>query len=164
MWDPKDAGRVGLAYILAPFLGPTLGPLIGAYMVAQYDNDWKFAIWVNLMILAPVGLAIAMMQETSKSQILRKRSGGHQISAESNGAVLQKIGKAMLKPLHMSLFEPLAFLLSLYTAFSFAMIFSFFGSYSYVYTNIYGFNQRQVGLCYIAVVVGKSSSTHEPCA
>lgn len=108
MWDPKDAGRVGLAYILAPFLGPTLGPLIGAYIVAQYDNDWKFAVWVNLMILAPVGLAIAVMQETSKSQILRKRLGDHPISVGSNGAILQKIGKAMLKPLHMCLFEVIA--------------------------------------------------------
>ncbi|MCJ1351239.1 MAG: hypothetical protein MMC33_001222 [Icmadophila ericetorum] len=156
LWDPKDAGRVGLSYILAPFLGPTLGPLIGAYVIAEYGNDWKFAIWVVLIILAPVGLAIAFMQETSKSRILylrAKRLGSH-LNAESKSVVMKKIGKAMLKPLHMCLFEPLAFFLSLYTAFNFAMIFSFFGSYAYVYTTVYGFTEQEVGLCYIAVVVG----------
>ena len=107
IWDPKDAGRVGLAYILAPFLGPTLGPLIGAYMLAEFDNNWKFAIWVNLMILAPVGLAILAMQETSKSQILHRRGkavGGRNVEA-STGVVLRKIGTAMLKPLYMCFFE-----------------------------------------------------------
>lgn len=34
------------------------------------------------------------------------------------------------------------------------MIFSFFGSYACVYTTLYGFTQQEVGLCYIAVVVG----------
>lgn len=34
------------------------------------------------------------------------------------------------------------------------MIFSFFGSYTYVYSTVYHFDQKQIGLCYIAVVVG----------
>jgi hypothetical protein len=34
------------------------------------------------------------------------------------------------------------------------MNFSFFGSYQYVYTTIYGFSQKEVGLCYIPVAVG----------
>ena len=107
LWDSKDAGRVGLSYILAPFLGPTLGPLIGAYVITQYGNDWKFAIWVDLMILAPVGLAIVFMQETSKSRILYlrgKRQGGL-LSTDTKLVVMKKIGKAMLKPLHMCIFE-----------------------------------------------------------
>ena len=107
LWDSKDAGRVGLSYILAPFLGPTLGPLIGAYTITQHNNDWKYAIWVVLMILAPVGLAIIFMQETSKSRILylrAKRRGTH-LNTESTSVLRKKIGKAMLKPLHMCLFE-----------------------------------------------------------
>lgn len=51
--------------------------------------------------------------------------------------------------------QPLTFSLSLYTAFSFAMNFSFFGSYQYVYSTVYGFDARQVGLCYIPVMIGE---------
>lgn len=34
------------------------------------------------------------------------------------------------------------------------MNFSFFGSYQYVYSTVYGFNPKQVGLCYIPVMIG----------
>lgn len=107
IWDPKDAGKVGVSYILAPFLGPTLGPLIGAYIVAQYDNDWKYSIWVVLMILAPVGIAILFMQETSKSRILylrAKRRGTH-IETDSTSVIMRRIGQGLLKPLHMCAIE-----------------------------------------------------------
>jgi hypothetical protein len=36
------------------------------------------------------------------------------------------------------------------------MIFSFFGSYAYIYSIIYHFNSKQIGLCYIPVIVGKT--------
>lgn len=39
------------------------------------------------------------------------------------------------------------------------MIFSFFGSYAYVYSTVYHFNMKQIGLCYIPVIVGKSSKS-----
>lgn len=38
------------------------------------------------------------------------------------------------------------------------MIFSFFGSYAYIYSTIYHFNARQIGLCYIPVIIGKANS------
>lgn len=34
------------------------------------------------------------------------------------------------------------------------MIFSFFGSYSYVYSRVYGFNLKEIGLTYIGLIVG----------
>lgn len=41
------------------------------------------------------------------------------------------------------------------------MIFSFFGSYAYIYSTIYHFNARQIGLCYIPVIVGKAISPND---
>lgn len=38
------------------------------------------------------------------------------------------------------------------------MIFSFFGSYALIYAKIYHFDQRQIGLCFLPVVVGKQNS------
>ena len=37
------------------------------------------------------------------------------------------------------------------------MIFSFFGSYAYIYSTIYYFDSKQIGLCYLPVIVGKAS-------
>ncbi|KAF1992969.1 MFS general substrate transporter, partial [Amniculicola lignicola CBS 123094] len=156
IWDTRDAARVGVSYILAPFLGPALGPLIGAYVLEQYNNDWRWSIWVILCILAPVALTLPFMKETSKTRILylRHKRCGHGLVDMTATSRIQTIQKGLLRPLHMAVFEPLSFLLGLYTAYSFAMIFSFFGSYAYIFKTIYHFNSKQIGLCYIPLVVG----------
>lgn len=102
----KNAALVGIAYILAPFLGPTLGPLIGAYVIHQY-NDWRWVVWVVLCILAPVGVAMLFMKETSKSRILylrAKKRGAHIVEKDFD-QVASTIGRAMLRPLHMCTME-----------------------------------------------------------
>lgn len=44
--------------------------------------------------------------------------------------------------------------LSIYTGFAFAMLFSFFASYSSVFESVYHFDQRSIGLTYIGILVG----------
>lgn len=107
IWDTRDAGRVGVPYILAPFLGPSLGPLIGAYVLDQYDNDWKWTIWVVLCILAPVALTLPLMKETSKNRILylRHRKRGHGSVDMTATSRIKTIQKGLLRPLHMAVFE-----------------------------------------------------------
>ncbi|KAH7184943.1 major facilitator superfamily domain-containing protein [Fusarium flagelliforme] len=156
LWLPSQVSRVGVAYLLAPFLGPSMGPLIGSYAIEQYGGDWKWGIWVVLCILTPVAIAIFFSSETSKKQILAaraKRRGSHP-QGQGFSQELRKIGRAMLKPWHMCIFEPVSLVLGLYTGFSFAMIFSFFGSYTYVYSTVYQFDARQIGLCYIGLIIG----------
>jgi hypothetical protein len=50
--------------------------------------------------------------------------------------------------------EPLVAYLSIYTGFAFAMIFSFFGSYSYVFASVYQFQPREIGLAFLGVLPG----------
>jgi MFS family permease len=107
IWDLANAGRFGVLYILAPFLGPTIGPLIGAYIIGQYNNDWKYAVWVVLFILAPISVSILFMKETSKKRILslRAKRRGTMLSHVESSISWESIGKAMLRPLHMCFLE-----------------------------------------------------------
>lgn len=107
IWDKRDSGRVGVPYILAPFLGPSLGPLIGAYVLDQYDNDWKWTIWVVLCILAPVALTLPFMKETSKSRILylRHKKRGNGSLDMTTSSRIEAIQRGLLRPLHMAVFE-----------------------------------------------------------
>ncbi|KAF2799242.1 hypothetical protein K505DRAFT_346061 [Melanomma pulvis-pyrius CBS 109.77] len=50
-----------------PFIGP---PDRCLHSRPQYDNDWRWTMWIVLCILAPVALTLPLMKETSKSRIL----------------------------------------------------------------------------------------------
>ena len=53
------------------------------------------------------------------------------------------------------LIQPLTAFFGIYSAFNYAVIFSFFASYNYVYTTVYNFTRKEVSLTYIGLVIGK---------
>ena len=61
---------------------------------------------------------------------------------------------ATIKPLKMLVVEIPVLSLSLYTAYAYALIFSYFASSAYVLPREYGFNLREVGLSFISVIIG----------
>ncbi|TVY39814.1 Polyamine transporter [Lachnellula subtilissima] len=158
MWNHHQRGRAALFFILSPFLGPSLGPLIGAYIIAEYNENWRFSLWVIMFIAAPILVASLFMQETYKPRILylRHKARGEKIPHKTGDTrlLLRKLRTAFLRPINMMLFEPLVAFLSIYTGFAFAMMFSFFGSYSYVFSSVYGFNNRQIGLTFLGLLIG----------
>lgn len=161
---------------MAPFLGPALGPLIGAYIIDQYNGNWRYSQWVVLFIAAPIFLISLSMQETMKSRILylraKKITGKAPHQEGDTHLLLHKLAAGLTRPFHMMfvevsqlslstlknhtnlLIQPLVAFLSIYTGFSFAMMFSFFGSYNYVFQSVYGFNQKEIGLTFLGILVG----------
>lgn len=160
MWDvQREGGRAALFFIMAPFLGPALGPLTGAYVIAQYHNNWRWSMWIIMIIASPIAIMAVFMSETyaPRIQALRARARGigpphHQ--AGDTRLLIRKLEHAFIRPISMMLFEPLVATLSIYTAFAFAMMFSFFGSYSYVFALTYGFNAKEIGLTFLGILVG----------
>lgn len=159
IWDmQKEGGRAALFFIMAPFLGPALGPLTGAYIIDEYHNNWRFSMWVVMAIAAPIAILTLFMSETYAPRILYVRSKkAGQLAKHQSGdtrLLLHKLHVALTRPLQMMVMEPLVAYLSIYTGFAFAMMFSFFGSYSYVFISVYGFNQKEVGLTFLGILVG----------
>jgi MFS family permease len=72
IWDlERDGGIAGLLFIMAPFLGSCLGeladplvytcvltsqkgPLTGMYIISEYNNDWRYSMWMALIVGAPM--------------------------------------------------------------------------------------------------------------
>ncbi|KAF4624308.1 hypothetical protein G7Y89_g13865 [Cudoniella acicularis] len=137
IWElEKDSGIAGLLFIMAPFLGPYLG----AYIIAEYNDDWRYSIWVALMVGAPMFLLSLFMKETLKMKILQTTNQSRDIKTMSpveQHTLKQVLIIAATRPAHMLFTEPLVFYLSTYTAFGFAMLFSFYSSYSLVFTTVY---------------------------
>jgi MFS family permease len=150
----KVGGIVSLFFILGPFLGPSFGPLAGAYILYNHDKDWRWTQYLLLMIGAPILFGTVLMRETSKQGILQS-AGRKAISGPSQPTLFGKmIQAAMVRPVRMLCTETVVRLLTLYTAFAYAMVFSYFGSASYVLQLDYGFSLREVGLNFISVIIG----------
>jgi MFS family permease len=147
----KEGGTASLFFILGPFLGPTMGPLVGAYMLGDHDNNWRWTQWIMVILAAPVWLGIVLMRETLKQKIIQQPNSSEKFGLGSLG---QLIAIGLGRPVRMLCTEIIVFSLTLYTAFAYAMIFSYFASSSYVLRLYYDFNWEQVGLSFISVIVG----------
>ena len=158
VWDMEHGG--GLAAVLVTqvaFLGPTVGPLIGGF-VMQTRHDWRWTMWVMLLVSAPVTLAVLLSQETSKKQILKHRSwkrGYLPPPKLSAGQTLRFfITVTLFRPIRMLLTEPILSSITVYNAFVFGVLFAFFGSYPYVFRSVYGFDDAEIGLAFIGILIG----------
>jgi hypothetical protein len=110
---------------------------------------------IILMFGASIFVGTVSMRETSKAQILKQRSRNQPMKTTH---VMHKFGNqlvlAFLRPTTMLFTERIVLALTIYTVFAYVVIFSFFGSYTYVLTTDYGFNKREVGLVFISIAVG----------
>jgi len=55
--------------------------------------------------------------------------------------------------------EPIVIVWSIYIAFNFAVLYSFFAAFPFVYTNVYGFDIQQIGLTFISLAIGSISAS-----
>ena len=148
----KAGGLARLLFICGPFLGPSLGPLAGAYVMHEHHGDWRWTQWTVALIGAPIWVLILFMKETSDFRIQYevKYSGRFGIVR----LVLSMLKTAVLRSMAILTTEPIAFSLTLYTGYAYAVIFSFFASATYVYSLDYNFNSRQIGLSFLSVAIG----------
>ncbi|KAK4062661.1 uncharacterized protein Triagg1_9779 [Trichoderma aggressivum f. europaeum] len=148
----KAGAMVSLLFICGPFFGPSLGPLVGAYIMDEYHGDWRWTQWVVALIGAPIWILILFMKETSDSRV--------QVTANHSGRfstvrlALSMLKAAVFRSMAMLTTEAIAFSLTLYTGYAYAVVFSYFASATYVYTLDYGFDSREIGLSFISVLIG----------
>lgn len=153
VWGLASAGALGrLLFIMGPFLGPSLGPLVGAYVMHDHHGDWRWTQWMVILIGGPFWILTLFMKETADPQVQRtaKQSGKFGIIH----LALSTLKAALFRSMTMLTTEIIAIAVTLYTGYAYAVIFSFFASTTYVYTMDYGYNDRQIGLSVIGVVIG----------
>ncbi|KAJ9500872.1 hypothetical protein H2202_003430 [Exophiala xenobiotica] len=154
VWGLAETGSLAkLLFIFGPFLGPTMGPLSGAYVMDEHHGDWRWTQWMIALIGAPIWILILFMKETSDVRIQHsaaKHSGRFGIVA----LALSTLKAAVLRSMTILTTEAIAFSLTLYTGYAYAVVFSFFASATYVYSIDYDFSSREIGLSFLGVVIG----------
>ena len=154
----------GLATVLITstfFLGPSMGPLVGGYTMQSRD-DWRWLMWVLLVVAGPIWLGVFFSQETSKKEILKRRAKARGLPGPPKpppaAALKMLLVVTLLRPLKMLVTEPIVSSMSLYNAFVFGVLFAFFDAYPYVFLQVYHFTPGEVGLAFLGLLVGVLSA------
>ncbi|VEU22159.1 DEKNAAC103174 [Brettanomyces naardenensis] len=168
IWQPRERGVAMSLVCVAPMMGPVLGPIIGGFVSEYRVSDdpkiigsLRWTMWVNLMFYAAVIVPIYLAPETYKQTILKRRlrKQGLEISRRPTMAsvvqfLTQKLFITLLKPMEMLVVEPIVFVLSLYTAVTFSVLFGFFETYPVIFRGIYGMSLENSGLPFIGAGIG----------
>lgn len=142
--------------LLKCFSANWLGPVIGGFVSERKDFRWLE--WVVLFLLAFTYLCSIPQFETYKKTILQKRNNEKQANASPaskfllpSTAVIQRI---VLKPFKMLFVESIVLFMTIYMAFNFAVFYSFFAAFPYIFGGRYGFTSGQEGLTFISIALG----------
>ncbi|KAI9789149.1 MAG: hypothetical protein M1833_002766 [Piccolia ochrophora] len=165
MFAPKKQVYGIAVWGIAAVLGPAMGPLVGGF--AAESKDWTWTIW-ELMWLSGVALVFLtiFLPETSSSHILyrrtiryRKLTGNPNLKCEpeleAEGMTGREIAQMVLiRPFTLSFTEPIVFLLNLYIALIYALLYLWFESFPIVFIGIYGFSLGAQGLAFLGILIG----------
>ncbi|PQE27935.1 major facilitator superfamily transporter protein [Rutstroemia sp. NJR-2017a BBW] len=167
LFHAKDRA-VSVTFVMyTAFVGTALGPLIGGY-ITQRDHQvattdgWKWSQWALAIIMIASWLPVFLLEETYVKVILARRQKKNETENREPDApmpppsqiLLRVLFITLLRPTKMLFTEPIVAFTSLYAAFTFAVIFTFFASVPYVYTSVYDFDRGNTGLVFLGVCIG----------
>lgn len=146
-------------------MGPALGPLVGGF--AAESEGWQWTIW-ELMWISGACLIFLFffLPETSTSNILyrrttryRKATGNPNLKCQPELEADEMTGKeaaqmVLICPFTLSFTEPICFVLNLYIALIYALLYLWFESFPIVFIGIYHFSLGTQGLAFVGILIG----------
>ncbi|KAF2173644.1 hypothetical protein M409DRAFT_61965 [Zasmidium cellare ATCC 36951] len=163
--DLIEQDKRGLAMSLfgmGPLLGPVIGPIAGAYLSAA--AGWRWTFWVLTIAYGVCTIAhFFLCRETyspilltRKTQKLQKETGNFDLRSAQDSGLSKKdlILRALVRPFKMLFLSPIILLMSIYAAFVYGILYLLYTTFTFVFTENYGFSSSNVGLTYIGSGIG----------
>ncbi|EMD00944.1 hypothetical protein BAUCODRAFT_29322 [Baudoinia panamericana UAMH 10762] len=174
MYPPAKRAYAMSVWGVAAVCGPTLGPLVSGFAVqfapvgfGGFTAPWTWPIW-ELMWLSGFCLVFLffLLPETSANNILvrrtrrlRKLTGNDKLTCEPELMAEQMTGKdivmiSLVRPFTLNFTEPMVFLLNLYIALIYGLLYVWFESFTIVFIGVYKFSLATQGLAYLGIFIG----------
>lgn len=143
--------------------GPVFGPVLGGF--AAQAEGWRMTIWIISWLATPTVLVMYFfMPETSASTILyqrarrlREATGATSLKSQSDIDAadynLRDHLRILSRAFTLTFSEPIVFLLDLYTALVYGVLFTWFESFPFVFGEIYHFSMGEQGLVFLGLFV-----------
>ncbi|KAF4189668.1 hypothetical protein CNMCM7927_007352 [Aspergillus lentulus] len=157
---PQDNRSVPLAlFSAASFLGPVIAPTVGGF-ICQYTS-WRWNFWVVLILSGVCYVAMTVfLPETYPPRLLMdKRRSMPGYSPANQPPIKEMLYTTLTRPWLMLFTEPILFLLSLYMALVYGILYLDFTAYPVVYRETRGWSASIAGLSFLGICVGMAIAT-----
>ncbi|KUJ10234.1 MFS multidrug transporter-like protein [Mollisia scopiformis] len=165
LFHPDRRGLASSVYSLGPLFGPVLGPVCGGFIGQRLG--WRWVFWILLIAGSLVTIAIEILNRETNPRVLiqrkvtrlRKELNRTDLRScyETNGQVHSPTGillNGIVRPLKMLFLSPIIFLLSLYMAVAYGLLYLLFTTATQVFTETYHWQPDICGLAYIGLGIG----------
>lgn len=152
-------------WVLCVFCAPAIGTLASGFAIPVLG--WRFSTWEILIAAGPVLVLLFLLPETGHGTILYRRARRLQKQsmttrvykseaeiAQGETSFSMVVQESLLVPAKITFLDPAILFLNVYTSLTYGIYYSFFEAFPLVYQGIYGFNLGEMGLAFLAIVVG----------
>ncbi|KAL6917362.1 hypothetical protein FSHL1_008792 [Fusarium sambucinum] len=159
----QERGKAMAVWAMGPLLGPCIGPLAGGYMIEAIG--WRWVFWLIAILTGFMGtLCYFGAPETYATILLRKKV--NKLKKETGNqdlySVLDTVGvtakqrfrSAIIRPMKLLTTHLPVFILSLYVAMVYGVLYLMFSTFSFVFAMQYGFGTGTIGLAYLPTGIG----------
>ncbi|KAI9364197.1 major facilitator superfamily domain-containing protein [Pilaira anomala] len=163
LWPTEHRGNAIAYFAAAPYAGPVLGPIVGGW-ISVGTQSWRWIYWVNMIFSGLVWIIVCIIPETyhpillaKRAKRMRKETGDPSyVTVEEEFPVpISELVKAnLVRPFVMLATEPILMLMSLYIAIIYALLYAFFFAYPIIFGEIHHFNDGEIGLTFIGILIG----------
>lgn len=168
IFDNTQRGYAITLFSLGVVLGPQLAPIVGGFITSSYLG-WRWTEYITgIMGSLAFVLVLFFYQEShhpiilaNKAEELRRRTGNWGIRAaheEVNLSFREIAENNLTRPLVLLFTEPILFLVTLYVAFVYGILYLCLTAYPIIFSGGYGWRGGLVYLPYIGMCVGQVSA------
>jgi len=165
LFQPDRRGLATSLYSLGPLFGPIVGPIAGGF-IGQLIG-WRWIFWILLISASVITIGIECLTTETNHRVLMQRKV-KRLRIELNRPELRScydpegvhhspshiLLTGILRPLKMLFLSPIVFLLALYMAVTYGLLYLLFTTITTVFIDSYGFAPDICGLVYIGLGVG----------
>ncbi|KAK1149708.1 spermine transporter [Aspergillus melleus] len=167
IWSIEERGMAIAYFAAAPYCGPVVGPIVTGWInvgTGRLDLFYYVNIAFSGLILILVGLipeTYAPVILKRRAASLRKSTGNENIitEQEQHKPSLADIARTnLIRPISMIMTEPVLDLMCMYIVLIYSMLYAFFFAYPVIFGKLYGYNDGQIGLMFIPILIGAGFS------
>lgn len=158
-------GRATAIFAMVLFGGPMLAPIISAFIVKNPNLNWRWTQYITGILAGlTFGLNVLFLEEThhplilvNKAETLRRRTGNWGIAAPHEEVTLnfkEIVENNLARPVVLLFTDPTLFLITLYNAFIYGLLYLFLTAIPLIFQGNYHFAPGVAELPYLSMFIG----------